>query len=319
VVRGARIALSLAALVGATLGPGAGRAAAAGDVGFQDGSYSGSAPTGREPQSKLWFNDGIWWASMYSSSAGAVDIHRLDWATQHWTDTGVRIDERSKSAADTLWDGSKLYVETAVSDQSLSCSPSTSGDLSIRILRFSYDSTAKSYSLDTGFPVTIATGGVQAAAIAKDTTGTIWATWNYPSGSHGNVYVTHSTSDTAHYATPFVLPLAGVTTMECADYSAIVAYDGKIGVMWSNQVESGLYFGIHVDGDPDGTWTRSTALSGTGWADNHVNVKSLTADPAGRVFAATKTSLNGDQCPPSSQNASQPLILLVWMDGTGGW
>lgn len=311
--------LSLAALLGASLGPIARPAVAATDVGYQDGSYSGSAPTGREPQSKLWFNDGIWWASMYSSSAGAVDIHRLDWATQHWTDTGVRIDERSKSAADTLWDGTKLYIATAVSDQSLSCTPSTSGDLSIRILRYSYDSGAKTYTLDTGFPVTIANGGIQAVAIAKDTTGVIWATWNTPSNSHGNVFVTHSTTDTQHYATPFVLPLAGVTTMECADYSAIIAYSGKIGVMWSNQVESGLYFGIHVDGDPDSTWTRSIALSGAGWADNHVNVKSLTADPSGQVFAATKTSLNGDQCPPSQQNASQPLIVLVFMDGTGAW
>src|SRR5439155_9638576 len=212
--------LTLTALLGASLGPVAGPAAAATDVGYQDGSYSGSAPTGREPQSKLWINDGIWWASMYSSTAGAVDIHRLDWATQTWIDTGVRIDERSKSAADTLWDGSKLYVVTAISDQSLSCSLSTSGDLSIRMLRFSYDSGSKAYALDSGFPVTIANAGVQAVAIAKDSTGVIWATWGYPSGSHGNVFVTHSTSDTAHYATPFVPPLSGVTTMPCADYSA---------------------------------------------------------------------------------------------------
>ena len=147
----------------------------------------------------------------------------------------------------------------------------------------------------------------------------IWATWGYPSGGHGNVFVTHSTIDTASYVAPYVLPLAGVTTMECADYSNIVAYDGKIGVMWSNQTESALYFGIHVDGAPDSAWTRSTSLSGTGWADNHVNVKSLVADPSGKVFAATKTSLNGDQCPPSAGNAGNPLILLVFMDGTGAW
>jgi hypothetical protein len=293
--------------------------AAAVDVGYQDASYSGSAPTAREPQSKLWINDGIWWASMYSSSAGAVDIFRLNWATQTWIDTGVKIDERSKSSADTLWDGTKLYVVSAVSDQSLSCSPSTSGDLTMRILRFSYDTGTKSYQLDTGFPVTIANAGVQSVALAKDSTGIVWVTWGYPSSSHGNVFVTHSTTDTAHYATPFVLPLAGVTTMECADYSAIVAYNGKIGVMWSNQTESAMYFGIHNDGDADTAWTRSTALSGSGWADNHVNLKSLQADASGQVFAATKTSLNNDQCPPSSSNMSQPLIVLAFMDGTGAW
>ena len=293
--------------------------AAATDVGYEDGSYSGSAPTGREPQSKLWFNDGIWWASMYSSTARAVDIHRLNWATQTWTDTGVRIDERSTSSADTLWDGTKLYIVSAVSDQSLSCSPSTSGDRSIRVLRFSYDAGAHTYQLDPGFPVTIGTGGLESVALAEDSTGTIWATWGYPSGSHGNVFITHSTADTSQYVTPFVLPLSGANTMDCSDYSAIVAYNGKIGIMWSNQPESAMYFGIHNDGDPDTAWTRSTALSGAGWADNHVNVKSLQADAAGQVFAATKTSLNGDQCPPSSANTNQPLIVLTFMDGTGGW
>src|SRR5213593_2909982 len=125
---------------------------------------------------------------MYSSTAGAVDIHRLNWATQTWTDTGVRIDERSKSSADTLWDGNKLYVTTAVSDQSLSCTPSTSGDLTVRVLRYSYDSGARTYTLDAGFPVTIGNAGLQALSMAKDGTGTIWVTWGYPSGSHGNVF-----------------------------------------------------------------------------------------------------------------------------------
>ena len=35
-------------------------------------------------------------------------------------------------------------------------------------------------------PVTLANVGVQAAAMAKDSTGVIWATWGYPSGGHGN-------------------------------------------------------------------------------------------------------------------------------------
>ena len=317
--RAAFIVLTLAALLLSTLGPIARPVlAAVGDVGYEDGSYSGSTPTGREPQSKLWFNDGIWWASMITSG-GNNDIHRLDWATQTWSDTGVLIDNRSKSSADTLWDGTNLYVLSSLSDQSLSCTPSTSGDTSIRMLRYSYNSSSKTYTLDAGYPVTLANAGVQAAAMAKDSNGAIWATWGYPSGGHGNVYVTHSTTDTATFIAPYVLPLSGVTTMECADYSNIVAYDGKIGLMWSNQTESALYFGIHADGAGDAAWTRSTSLSGTGWADNHVNVKSLAADPSGKVFAATKTSLNGDQCPPSSGNAANPLILLVFMDGTGAW
>jgi Big-like domain-containing protein len=297
-----------------------GRVAAAGDVGYLDGSYSGSAVTGREPQSKLWFNDGTWWASMYSSTSRAVDIHRLNWTSQSWSDTGVRIDERTTSSADTLWDGSKLYIVTAISDQTLSCTPTTSGDNTVRMLRFSYDAGTKTYSLDAGFPVTIATVRVQSVSIARDSTGRIWATWAYPtSSSTSSVFVTHSTTDTGTYGTPYVIPLAGSSNMKCADYSAIVAYNGRIGVMWSNQNDSTMHFGVHVDGDPDGSWTANNAASDPGWADNHVSVKSLVADPAGQVYAAMKTSLNNDQCPPSSGNAGKPLIVLAFMDATGSW
>src|SRR6185312_1889105 len=71
--------LTRAALILSTLGPIARPVlAAVGDVGYEDGSYNGSTPTGREPQSKLWFNDGIWWASMITSN-GNNDIHRLNW------------------------------------------------------------------------------------------------------------------------------------------------------------------------------------------------------------------------------------------------
>ena len=89
--------------------------------------------------------------------------------------------------------------------------------------------------------------------------------------------------------------------------------------MWSNQTDATMYFAYHVDGAADSAWTMNNALSGPGWADNHMAIKSLQADSSGQVFASTKTSLNGDKCPPSSGNAQKPLILLLIMDGTGGW
>src|SRR5512133_2179870 len=32
---------------------------------FSFGTTGVSAPTGEKPESKLWFNDGIWWGSLY--------------------------------------------------------------------------------------------------------------------------------------------------------------------------------------------------------------------------------------------------------------
>jgi hypothetical protein len=35
-------------------------------------------PTGEKPQSKLWFNDGIWWASLFDRSTEEYHIYRYD-------------------------------------------------------------------------------------------------------------------------------------------------------------------------------------------------------------------------------------------------
>ncbi len=68
--------------------------------------------------------------------------------------------------------------------------------------------------------------------------------------------------------------------------------------MWSDQdsvtpASSAMLFSVHVDGQPDGTWSApETAIGGTNMADDHINLK---ADASGRVFAATKTVLSGTQ------------------------
>src|SRR5919106_6620051 len=71
-------------------------APAAQDVGYRDFSYDAAsvvAPTGQKPQSKLWFNDGTWWGSLFNSATTDFEIFRLDRSTQRWTTTGTRIDE----------------------------------------------------------------------------------------------------------------------------------------------------------------------------------------------------------------------------------
>src|SRR5215212_9533305 len=133
----------------------AGVASAVDDIGYRDFSFNPAvAPTGEKPQSKLWFNDGTWWASMFNRTAEEFRIYRYDRATHTWSDTGTLIDERNSSKADTLWDGSHLYVATAGTS-------STDSAHSARILRYSYDAVTKRYSLDPGFPVTgVSNGGM---------------------------------------------------------------------------------------------------------------------------------------------------------------
>src|SRR5215217_8868169 len=132
-------------LLGATLAillAYAGAASAVDDFGYRDFSFKATsveAPTGEKPQSKLWFNDGTWWASMFNRTAEEYRIYRYDRATHTWSDTGTLIDERNSSKADTRWDGSHLYVATA------GASSTNSAD-GARILGYTSDARTQRYS-----------------------------------------------------------------------------------------------------------------------------------------------------------------------------
>jgi PKD repeat protein len=289
-------------------------AAAVGDVGYKDQSFSGAgvAPSGSKPESKLWWNDGFWWASMWSATANSFHIFRLNVATQTWSDTGVPLDNRSGTRADTLWDGSHLYVASHVFS-TCGCSTSAFGFPS-RLYRFSYDASTKTYSLDSGFPVSINNTKTETLVIDKDSTGMVWATW----AQDGQIEVSHTLGDDRTWGTPFVLPASGATGLSTDDISSLIAFGGNsIGVMWSNQPASAMYFAVHQDGAPDTSWSPSrTAIQGPNYADDHINLKSLQADSSGRVFAAVKTSLNDLPNP----NPNAPLTMLLSRDpATGDW
>jgi hypothetical protein len=292
-----RSSVPLIAAVAATLSIALAHAApAAADIGFRGPNYSpASAPTGQKPQSKLWHADGIWWASMFNRLTRKHEIFRLSPATRSWSTTSTLLDERQKAATDALWDGSKLYVAAAVDG-------TTSAD-SARIRRYSYSSATKRFTLDTGFPVTVTSGGMEAVVLEKDSTGKLWITFTQA----GKVHVAHTTSDHRTWTKPFVPPVTGAANLTPDDVSAIVAYRGHIGVMWSNRTDSAMYFAYHRDGTPDSAWSRLPALSGPRVADDHINLKSLQSDGSGTVVAATKTSNTG---------AGDPLIrVLVLRNG----
>ena len=102
----------LAVLVASVFG--AGTNANAQTTGYHDFSFGStiSAPTESKPESKLWFNDGVWWGVLFNTSSRAYDIYRLNLTTQAWTDTGTAVDDRPQSIADALWDqaSGKLYI-----------------------------------------------------------------------------------------------------------------------------------------------------------------------------------------------------------------
>jgi hypothetical protein len=325
--RTARCAVIAVALLAAAVGANAAQATV---VGTQDFSYAGvnqpTAPSGEKPQSKLWFNGGIWWGAIWSTATKAFDIQKFD-AVSGWVDTGVVIDSRDKSLADMLWDGTHLYAISAIRQGG------STSDPAVRLYRFSYHASNHSYTLDSGFPVTLfaplSSADLEMTTLDKDSTGELWATFTYanvpgscataascPAGR--SVLYTHSIAgDDLQWSTPAVLPVAHAADVSGDDISTIVHFGSSIGVLFSDQNADGNgvtadYFAVHADGAPEGTWSEETPLAGVLMADDHLNVK---AAPDGRVYAAVKTSRNDALAP----NPADPMILLLERTTDGVW
>ncbi|MDI3193051.1 hypothetical protein QK290_01020 [Pseudarthrobacter sp. AL07] len=313
----------MATIVAGTVLAAANGAEAATTYGHPSISYSGAGkpPTSDKPQSKLWWNDGSWWADMWTTGSG-WHIYRLDRSSETWVDTGVLIDSRTNTLADTLWDGSHLYIAShvvTVSNENTPL-PSIPGQYAY-LYRYSY--SGGQYTLDSGFPALIATNSSESMTIAQDTTGAIWATWTQVAGDPvagftNTVYVNKSAPGGTGWATPYIIPVSNPNPAP-DDISAIVAYGTKkIGVMWSDQLTGSVWWATRTDGtDPTATssWKVQTATKGNGLADDHLNLKSLQSDSSGRVFAAVKTSLDVTSTDPTLDQ----LVLLVFKPGTGSF
>src|SRR3970040_3178956 len=76
-----------------------------------------------------------------------------------------------------------------------------------------------------------------------------------------------------------------------------------------------MYFASHPNGADDASWDCSTAIQGPGLADDHMNLKALRDDPAGRVFAVIKPSLND----APEADPTGPLIMLLVLQADGTW
>jgi len=271
-----------------------------GDIGYQGPHFSGTgtAVTGAKPESKLWWNDGSWWSVMWDEVESDNFIYKLDDASQTWVKTGVVVDNRSGTRADVLWDGTKLFVASHPY-----ANHAQKSALGARLYRYSYDLTTDRYTLDSGYPVTINGWRTETIAIAKDSTGRLWATWNQGT----DIMVNRTLTSTASWGTPFVLPVTGATGITTDDISSMIAFGGNsVGIMWSDQTRQEFGFAVHRDGTGVTTWTKETPLTGPLAGDDHINLK---ADAGGRVYAAVKTNKTAP---------TDPLIYLLVRPPAGG-
>jgi Ca2+-binding RTX toxin-like protein len=289
---------------------------ARGDVGFRGPAYpagTSGPPTTSKPESKLWWNDGFWWASMFRS--GEHRIFRLNRRAQTWSDTGVVLDTRDSTRQDVLSVGSKLFVASHKYVSGTTNTPPGTND-EMRLSRFSYNAATNRYSATPNGTSNIDLEKSEILVIDRDSDGVLWATWVQADGSGHHVYVKRTTGNcvsgsfsNCSWGATHTLDNVGPD-----DISSVVRFGGnKVGVMWSNTLASvaEMRFSVHADGDPVGTWSGpETVIGGAATpklADDHINLK---ADSLGRVFAVTKTKF-------SSQ--ANPGTLLHRRSVAGSW
>jgi hypothetical protein len=308
--RRALVAIALCA-AGALLPTAAGAAPVT--AGFRDFSYGTTvtAPTGQKPESKLWFNDGRWWAVLFNTTSRRFEIYGFNkdaQATNAWTTTGVAVDGRRTAEADVKWvSNGKLYVVTHIAEGA------TTTDNTVNVKRFGYAPGATpgtgTYTLET--TKTVANGAIETAVLERDSLGKLWVTWTAPNAAGGrSVFVTHTVASDTDFVAPFVLPVPNANNLNADDISTILATGGKVGVLWSNQATNELRFAVHADTASDQTWTSKVLCAATKCPDDHLNIKALEGSGTGEAFAIVKTSLNDVATSP----ASAPLIVLYHID-----
>lgn len=261
-------------------------------------------PSENKPQSKLWYTAGAWWGLLVSRADNRVHIWEL-LSDKTWRDTGVQVDDRLNASGDAHWDEAEQKLTVA----------SRTKDTPLKVNRFTLTGS-RTWVRDAGFPVTVSTGGgSESAAIDRDTTGAYWVT--YTRGSR--VWVARSDATGRNWTAGYQ-PQVSDTVIASDDISSVIAFKGRIGVVWSDQQSGKFRMALHTDGTPDNQWVLEDAMAdsmtGPNWADDHINLKTVLEDDKGRIYAAVKTSL--DAAGPSAPLVGV-LIRTPRPDGTGQW
>ena len=290
-------------------------------TGFIDFSYgSARAPTAEKPQSKVWFHDGLWWGVLYNHVSNFYEIYKLDWETQDWSSTGVPVDSRLHSSHDALSVNGLLFIASAAIPPSADPPIPEPEFPDIYVYYYTYNSANKTFTA-TG-TATVYTKWVETVVIDHDSLNRLWITFTdfNPGNPTKSVYISHTQGNYFNWLTPTVLEIPVAKNLNADDISTLVASNGEIGVMWSNQTpdsvnKTNVYIAIHEDGDPDQIWSLIVVISGPKYADDHLNIKSLQADSSGTMFAVVKTSLNDGVNP----NPGAPLVYLLIRSNNGNW
>jgi hypothetical protein len=264
---------------------------------YVDASFSAElvgAPTRTENQSKIWFHDDAWWALLVEPTGATVRVHELT-KDHTWRPTSAVITSDVDNVGDALHDGNTTHVLSRNRDQSL------------HYVRLRYDEATRDYQADPPALVTSRGGSASAATLALDSTGRLWAAFATVRR------VLYSWTDNGRNWAPMEV-VADTGTGGTPEQAALVTFDDRVGVLWSDQATGSFAFAYHQDGADPAAWTREVALSGQGVADNHISLKRVPGEPSDTLVAAVKTSAGDNAEAPDT-----PLIQILVRAPDGQW
>ena len=151
-----------------------------------------------------------------------------------------------------------------------------------QVQRYTYNATTKSYAPDAGFPVAVNDARTESLSIALDSLGTLWATWT--EGGEVMVNRTVGGNDTT-WSGPALLPFTEADGLDAEDVSALVAFDGKVGCLWTDRIGGRLLMAVRDDSAPATTWLLESALASAGNVADTLDVTTS----SGKLYVATST------------------------------
>ncbi len=250
-----------------------------------------TADTAAKPQSKLWYDQGTWWAAL-PQEKGVFLWRFADGKFTPQDVPGPLARTRADAQCDVCLHEGTLFV------LSLQRNPVT---ILLHALKFMEGAWREL----PGYPATLGyTGKISTVTCAVDGRGMLWAA--YVSEDKKVLAHTFSPADPkAGFSKPIEVGVPGGPF----DISSLRAFKGHVGVLWSMQKEERFMFRAHRDDKPADQWEpEEVVLAGKDMVNDHVNV---TTDKDGNVWAVTKA-----QTGPTRPAAA---LVLSRRDASGKW
>ncbi|MDT0277380.1 hypothetical protein [Blastococcus goldschmidtiae] len=253
-----------------------------------------TTPTAEANQTKLWFHAGAWWALLLEPTGRTVRVHEL-MPDHSWRPTSAIVNADTGAVGDALHDGDLVHVATRTADEAL------------RYVRLSFDPAARDYRV--GVPSLITPrGSLEPASLAEDTTGRLWAAY----ASYSDVLISYSDDGGLTWAP--LESIAATGTGQDSEMAALVSYDDRVGLMWSDQRTGTFEFASHQDGDAPTAWVRETVPPGPAGANDHISLTRIPGEPSDSLVAAVMTSAQ-----ETGESIDAPLTEVLVRRPGGQW